>query len=70
MKVRKVKTILWRRGYYPRPGRGSHSVWTHPDLPDEPIVLCGADGNDAQRYLVAQVFKKRKKATPPARQAC
>ena len=32
-----------------RPGRGSHTVWEHPLLPEE-LTLSGHDGDDALPY--------------------
>jgi hypothetical protein len=49
MKIRELKTILQRRGYTVRPGKGSHSIWTHPDQPEKPV------GKTVKtRYLIAE----------------
>ncbi|TMC16392.1 MAG: type II toxin-antitoxin system HicA family toxin [Chloroflexi bacterium] len=61
MKIRTLRQILRRRGYEKRPGRGSHSVWTHPRAPDKPIVLCGSANDDAHPYLVARVLISHKR---------
>ena len=37
-----------------RPGKGSHTVWVHPDLPDE-ITMSGKDGADAHKYQIKYV---------------
>ncbi len=59
MKIRDLKALLQRRGYIMRPGRGSHTIWQHPDHPDtRPIVICGADGADAHDYVVARVCQR------------
>jgi predicted RNA binding protein YcfA (HicA-like mRNA interferase family) len=69
MKIRKVKQLLRRQGYQSRPGRGSHSVWRHPDKPERPIVVCGTDGSDAQPYLVAQVLKRKQERSSGPRKS-
>lgn len=38
----------------PRRGKGSHSMWKHPLLPNS-INLAGKDGDDAERYQEADV---------------
>ena len=60
MKIGRLKTILRRRGYTARPGKGSHCVWVHPSRPEQRIVLAGDDGRDAHPYQVAQVCKGRR----------
>jgi predicted RNA binding protein YcfA (HicA-like mRNA interferase family) len=57
MKIRTLQTLLRKRGYHMRPGRGSHRIWTHPGQPDRPIVLHGLGGDDAHPYQVARVCK-------------
>jgi predicted RNA binding protein YcfA (HicA-like mRNA interferase family) len=57
MKIRELKTLLHRRGYRVRPGKGSHFIWTHPAQPDKPIVLHGADSEDARPWQIARVCK-------------
>lgn len=41
--------MLLKAGFTYRPGKGSHTVWTHPLLPYS-LVLSGKDGADADRY--------------------
>ena len=48
-KIRQLKAMLRRAGFVCRPGKGSHTVWTHSKLPDS-VVLSGNDGHDARRY--------------------
>lgn len=55
VKIRELKARLRKAGFYSRPGKGSHTVWKHPSLPGERLVLSGADGDDAQRYQQADV---------------
>ncbi len=55
IKIRELKAKLRKAGFYPRPGKGSHTVWKHPSLPGERFTLSGADGDDAQRYQLADV---------------
>ncbi len=51
-KKRQVKSDLRRLGFSEdkRGGKGSHSKWTHPSLPDLTIVVSGHDGDDAKPY--------------------
>jgi predicted RNA binding protein YcfA (HicA-like mRNA interferase family) len=55
VKIRELKARLRKAGFYSRPGKGSHTVWKHANLPGVRLVLSGADGDDAQRYQVADV---------------
>ncbi len=48
-KVRELKSILLTAGFTYRSGKGSHTVWSHPNL-DYSIILSGRDSADAQRY--------------------
>ena len=48
-KVRELKSILLNLGFTFRTGKGSHTVWSHLNLPYS-IILSGKDGADAQRY--------------------
>lgn len=50
-------------GYILQPGRGkgSHTFWKHPLLPEEPLTIPGQDGDDAPLYLergIQRVLKK------------
>jgi len=38
-----------------RPGKGSHTFWTHPDLPGETVTIAGKDGDDAKSYQIKDV---------------
>ncbi len=53
-KIRELKGMLAKAGFTCRPGKGSHTVWTHPRLP-RAVVLSGNDGDDARRYQEQQV---------------
>ncbi|GCE05411.1 type II toxin-antitoxin system HicA family toxin [Dictyobacter aurantiacus] len=55
VKIRELKAKLSRVGFLWRPGKGSHTVWTHPNLPDVRVTLSGKDGDDAERYQILQV---------------
>ncbi len=59
MKIRQLKAILIRRGFTPREGKGSHTIWTHPNFPARLIVLRGPDSDEAPPYQVARVCKGR-----------
>lgn len=55
-KIRELKKLLLKAGFTYRPGKGSHTVWEHPLLPQK-ITLSGNDGNDAQRYQEKRVME-------------
>jgi len=55
-KVRELKAMLRKSGFFVRSGKGSHTVWEHPDLSDE-IALSGGDGDDAKPYQESDVKK-------------
>ncbi len=57
LKIRQLKAALLKAGFSVRPGKGSHTVWTHPALPEEEITLSGKDGSDAKPYQVKDVQK-------------
>ena len=50
-KIRELKRLLRKAGFTDRQGKGSHTVWSHPLLPDEPVTIAGKDGDDAKQYL-------------------
>lgn len=54
-KIRQLKASLLKAGFSIRPGKGSHTVWEHPNLLETRITLSGHDGDDAQRYQIKQV---------------
>jgi predicted RNA binding protein YcfA (HicA-like mRNA interferase family) len=44
-------------------GKGSHTYWKHPLLPEEPLTIPGKDGDDAPPYLekaIKRVLQKLK----------
>lgn len=45
-----LKRDLRRAGFDERPGKGSHTVWRHRLLPDDPWTVSGNDGDDAPLY--------------------
>ena len=53
-KIRALKADLRQAGFRWRPGKGSHTVWAHPALPDE-VTLSGHDGDDAKPYQEKRV---------------
>jgi predicted RNA binding protein YcfA (HicA-like mRNA interferase family) len=53
-KVRQFKKQLKDLGYDSRPGKGSHEVWSHPQLV-KTIVIADKDGADVQGYLERQL---------------
>ena len=54
-KVRQLKAELLKCGFQCRPGKGSHTVWRHPLIPQEKATLSGNDGDDAEKYQIRQV---------------
>ena len=48
-KIRELKAMLLHAGFTYRSGKGSHTVWKHPDLTIR-ITLSGQDGSDAKPY--------------------
>ena len=55
VKVRELKGRLRKAGFEVRPGKGSHTVWRHPLVPQIKLVLSGHDGDDAKPYQVCDV---------------
>lgn len=49
-KIRELKAMLLRAGFYSRPGKGSHVVFKHHALPADRVTLSGSDGDDAKPY--------------------
>jgi predicted RNA binding protein YcfA (HicA-like mRNA interferase family) len=49
-KIRQLKSMLLKAGFVCRPGKGSHTSWTHPGLPGKALTLSGHDGDDARHY--------------------
>jgi len=59
-KIRELKAMLRKAGFYWRPGKGSHLVWEHANLPDR-LTLAGNDGDDAKPYQekrIQQILRK------------
>ncbi len=48
-KIRELKADLRQAGFAERPGKGSHTVWSHPHFRGR-LVLAGNDGDDAKPY--------------------
>ena len=53
-KIRELKADLRRAGFVSEPGKGSHTGWRHPLLPDK-VTLSGSDGDDAKPYQEKQL---------------
>ena len=62
-KIRELKAELRKGGFVllPDRGKGSHTVWEHPFIPDE-ITLSGQDGEDVKYYQEKQVREALAKA--------
>ena len=54
-KIRQLKAALTKAGFSWRPGKGSHTVWTHPYIPKLEVTISGHDGDDAQKYQIKQI---------------
>ncbi len=56
-KVIELRQMLQKAGFtlLPKRGKGSHSYWIHPLLPN-PVVLSGKDGKDAKPYQEQDVI--------------
>jgi len=55
VKIRDLKARLSKAGFAMRPGKGSHTVWRHPLVPQVKITLAGHDGDDAKPYQIRDV---------------
>jgi predicted RNA binding protein YcfA (HicA-like mRNA interferase family) len=62
-KIRELKAIVAKVGYVLQAGRGkgSHTYWKHPLLPEEPLTIPGKDGDDAPLYLEKNIQRVLKK---------
>lgn len=61
-KIRELKAMLRKAGFFVRSAKGSHTVWSHPALTDK-VALSGNDGDDAERYQekdVRNILRKLK----------
>ncbi len=59
-KIRELKSILLKAGFSYRQAKGSHTVWMHELLPDQPITIAGKDGDDAMIYIEKEVKQRLK----------
>lgn len=59
-KIRELKALLRQAGFVQRAGGGSHTVWSHPDLPLK-VILSGKDGDDAKPYQEKDVHAALRK---------
>lgn len=53
-KIRELRSRLRKAGFFLSRTRGSHTVWSHPALPDT-VVIAGNDGKDAKSYQIHDV---------------
>lgn len=63
-KVRDLIMMLERAGFLVRDGKGSHSVYAHPDVV-KTVTMSGKSGADAHHYqikMVREALKSVKKA--------
>ena len=54
-KIPQLQANLLREGFEWRPAKGSHTFWTHPQLPGDSVTLSGNDGADAKPYQEREV---------------
>jgi predicted RNA binding protein YcfA (HicA-like mRNA interferase family) len=54
-KIRELKSLRRRHGFVERSGKGSHTVWRHPERSDISIALSGNSGADAKPYQEKEV---------------
>jgi predicted RNA binding protein YcfA (HicA-like mRNA interferase family) len=62
-KIRELKAMVAKVGYVLQSGRGkgSHTFWKHPLLPEEPLTIPGKNGDDAPLYLERNIQRVLKK---------
>jgi predicted RNA binding protein YcfA (HicA-like mRNA interferase family) len=53
-KIRQLKADLQQAGFRAVSGKGGHTGWRHPLLPDK-LTLAGHDGDDAKPYQEKQL---------------
>jgi predicted RNA binding protein YcfA (HicA-like mRNA interferase family) len=53
-KIRGLKNMLRKAGFSMRPGKGSHTRWSHSRRPGL-VVVSGNEGDDAKPYQEKQV---------------
>jgi predicted RNA binding protein YcfA (HicA-like mRNA interferase family) len=56
-KIRELKAMLAKAGFTWRPGKGSHTVWSHPRVRGS-VILAGNDGADAKPYQEKEVVRR------------
>ena len=63
-KIRELKRTLREAGFQRRPkrGKGSHTWWTHPDVPGLAVNLSGGDDDDAKPYQEDEVREAVRRA--------
>jgi predicted RNA binding protein YcfA (HicA-like mRNA interferase family) len=54
-KIRELKGMLRKAGFFEESGRGSHVNFWHPLVDGTFVTLSGNDGQDARRYHEKQV---------------
>ncbi len=64
-KIRELKAMLRKAGFSFRPGKGSHTVWSHPEV-KRSVILSGGDGDDAKRYQEKDVQERIREAEEQA----
>lgn len=55
LKIKKLKAMLSKAGFYSRIAKGSHTKWFHSEFSNVFVNLSGKDGDDAKSYQVEDV---------------
>ncbi len=61
LRVHELKSQLRKAGFEQRPGKGSRTIWTHPDLPGERLTISGNDDDldgRCQEEEIRKVFAR------------
>jgi hypothetical protein len=60
-RLRQFRADLWRSGYLllPKRGKGSHTYWTHPNVPGYSVTLSGMTAMMHNRSSKAQCARRK-----------
>jgi predicted RNA binding protein YcfA (HicA-like mRNA interferase family) len=56
-RIHELKTQLRRAGFVQHRGKGSRTIWTHPDLPGQRLTISGND-DDVDGRCQEQAIRK------------
>jgi predicted RNA binding protein YcfA (HicA-like mRNA interferase family) len=66
-RIHELKADLRRAGFEWRPGKGSHTIWTHPSLPGYRLTIAGNDDDldgRCQEQTIHKVLARLRNAEP------